>query len=233
LLVSISDPVKGIGAAMSELLNPSEGDDFEWVNAWATKSNPAPKSDPKVDPAPKQVSAPDTGAPATEQSAAPQPAPDASSPRKPAFDPEMFVHPATRRFFATFRTPPAAEPIAPPAAEPAPPPALLPEPPAAEVAVAEVTTPAAIVQREPAAVESSQVSLVPEADQLERDIAEIQRVRDALLAQPSFTIIDPHKVHGRFARLRNSDAVPIVIGTVVGLTLLIVFGAAASLITLR
>ena len=146
----------------------------------------------------------------------------------------MFVHPATRRFFATFRAPPAAEPVAPtvPQADEA----VAAPPPAADTQAPVAETPAAtapIVQHEPAAVESSQVSLVPEADQLERDIAEIQRVRDTLLAQPPFTIIDPRRVHGRFARLRNSDAVPIVIGTVVGLSLLIVFGAAASLITLR
>lgn len=222
---------------MSELLNPSEGDDYEWVNAWATKSNSAPKADLKAAPAPKPEPAPDAvAASAAPSPAAPAPA-DVSPPRKPTFDPDMFVHPATRRFFATFRAPPAAEPVAPAAPQADEPVAAAPPPAAADTQAPVPEAPAElapiVVQHEPAAVESSQVSLVPEADQLERDIAEIQRVRDALLAQPPFTIIDPRRVHGRFARLRNSDAVPIVIGTVVGLSLLIVFGAAASLITLR
>jgi len=65
-------------------------------------------------------------------------------------------------------------------------------------------------------------------DQLMRDIAEIERVRDALAAQPA-----PVFAKGRTQALtlvpaRTTDAVPVVIGGVLALVMLTVFGAAAA-----
>jgi hypothetical protein len=75
------------------------------------------------------------------------------------------------------------------------------------------------------------LSLVPDIapDQLERDIAEIEMRRDALYAEweRSQRGADPA------ARSRTSDYVPILLGTVLGFTLLVVFGAAASFVSLR
>jgi hypothetical protein len=66
-------------------------------------------------------------------------------------------------------------------------------------------------------------------DQLERDIAEIEVRRDALYAEweRAQRRADPA------ARSRTSDYVPILLGTVLGFTLLVVFGAAASFVSLR
>lgn len=66
-------------------------------------------------------------------------------------------------------------------------------------------------------------------DQLMRDIAEIERVRDALAAQPT-----PVFAKGRTQALtlvpaRTTDAVPVVIGGVLALVMLTVFGAAAAM----
>jgi hypothetical protein len=66
-------------------------------------------------------------------------------------------------------------------------------------------------------------------DQLMRDIAEIERVRDALAAQPA-----PVFAKGRTQALtlvpaRTTDAVPVVIGGVLALVMLTVFGAAAAM----
>ena len=62
-----------------------------------------------------------------------------------------------------------------------------------------------------------------------RDIAEIERVRDALAAQPG-----PVFAKGRTQALtlvpaRTTDAVPVVIGGVLALVMLTVFGAAAAM----
>lgn len=66
-------------------------------------------------------------------------------------------------------------------------------------------------------------------DQLMRDIAEIERVRDALAAQPT-----PVFAKGRTQALtlvpaRTTDPVPVVIGGVLALVMLTVFGAAAAM----
>jgi hypothetical protein len=83
-----------------------------------------------------------------------------------------------------------------------------------------------------AAVEAAQPVKAPtpiSPDQLMRDIAEIERVRDALAAQPT-----PVFAKGRTQALtlvpaRTTDAVPIVIGGVLALVMLTVFGAAAAM----
>ncbi len=80
---------------------------------------------------------------------------------------------------------------------------------------------------------ASPATLVPGPGLLEHDIAEIERACE-VLAEPAPFVIDARKLRrSRLAALRNSDSVPILVGSVVGATLLLVFGAAASLISLR
>jgi hypothetical protein len=67
------------------------------------------------------------------------------------------------------------------------------------------------------------------ADQLMRDIAEIERVRDALAALP---IAMPYSRRTQALTLvpsRTTDPVPVVIGGVLALVMLTVFGAAAAM----
>ncbi len=70
----------------------------------------------------------------------------------------------------------------------------------------------------------------PQPDQLARDIADIQRARDAIAALPGRTF---SAERGRQALMlvpsRASDAVPVVIGGVLALVMLTVFGAAAAM----
>jgi hypothetical protein len=68
-----------------------------------------------------------------------------------------------------------------------------------------------------------------EAAQLARDIAEIVAVRDRLLAMP----IAARPSSRAQPLLRTSDYVPILVGAVLAFTSLIVFGAAASFVSLR
>jgi hypothetical protein len=66
-------------------------------------------------------------------------------------------------------------------------------------------------------------------DQLERDIAEIEIRRDELYAEWERS----QRSNDPAARSRTNDYVPILLGTVLGFTLLVVFGAAASFVSLR
>jgi hypothetical protein len=66
--------------------------------------------------------------------------------------------------------------------------------------------------------------------QLERDIAEIEFVRDRLLSESASA---PRKTVDRFPLARTSDFVPILVGGVLAFTSLVVFGAAASFVSLR
>src|SRR5262245_18954808 len=65
-------------------------------------------------------------------------------------------------------------------------------------------------------------------DQFARDIAEIQMVRDRLLAMPP-----AHEGRFRAFAVRTSDAAPILVGVVLAFTSLIVFAVAASFVSLR
>lgn len=66
-------------------------------------------------------------------------------------------------------------------------------------------------------------------DQLALDVAEIEIVRDKLLARPP-----AHDASlGTIAPVRTSDAVPILVGVVLALTSMIVFAVAASFVSLR
>ena len=73
----------------------------------------------------------------------------------------------------------------------------------------------------------ARTSAANDADLLARDIAEITRRRDQLLAMSGAA------AGGRPTAWRTSDYVPIVVGAVLAFTSLIVFGAAASFVSLR
>jgi hypothetical protein len=70
------------------------------------------------------------------------------------------------------------------------------------------------------------ISISP--DQLMRDIAEIERVRDALAAQPQ-PVFAKGRAQALTAPPRTTDPVPVVIGGVLALVMLTVFGAAAAM----
>ena len=84
---------------------------------------------------------------------------------------------------------------------------------------------------EPADAARLQRSLTAE-DQLARDLAEIAQVRDALLAgtgapEPQAKALGSRVVWLPYALRRTADSVPVLLGTVLGLLILIVFSAAA------
>jgi hypothetical protein len=67
-------------------------------------------------------------------------------------------------------------------------------------------------------------------DQLARDIADIERARDALAQLPVGTFSARRGVQAlTLVPSRTSDAVPVVIGGVLALVMLTVFGAAAAM----
>jgi hypothetical protein len=67
-------------------------------------------------------------------------------------------------------------------------------------------------------------------NQIELDVAEIEVRRDALLAEWEH---ERRTTAATVARSRTTDSVPILLGCVLGFTLLVVFGAAASFVSLR
>jgi hypothetical protein len=91
--------------------------------------------------------------------------------------------------------------------------------PAAETIAVEIAAERRVVRMEPT---------IP-SDQLMRDIAEIERTRDALAAMPvpvygkrrtqALTLVAP----------RTTDPVPVIVGGVLALVMLTVFGAAAAM----
>jgi hypothetical protein len=90
---------------------------------------------------------------------------------------------------------------------------------------------AATIATDPAPAEEPVAADIPLApDQLERDIAEIELVRDRLLSEAERTDEAPEATA---PRSRTSDLVPILVGGALGFILLVVFGAAASFVSLR
>lgn len=68
--------------------------------------------------------------------------------------------------------------------------------------------------------------VVPPDDQLMRDIAEIERVRDRLAALP----VPMRRTQAlTLASSRTTDPVPVVVGGVLALVMLTIFGAAAAM----
>ena len=67
-------------------------------------------------------------------------------------------------------------------------------------------------------------------DQLTRDVAEIERTRDSLAALPVGTFSVRRRTQAfTLVPARTSDPVPVVIGGVLALVMLTVFGAAAAM----
>jgi hypothetical protein len=67
-------------------------------------------------------------------------------------------------------------------------------------------------------------------DQLMRDIAEIERVRDALAAVPVAGVLPKRRTQAfTLVPSRTTDPVPVVVGGVLALVMLTVFGAAAAM----
>jgi hypothetical protein len=66
--------------------------------------------------------------------------------------------------------------------------------------------------------------------QIERDMAEIELVRDRLLCESTPA---PRRTADCLASVRTSDCVPILVGGVLAFTSLVVFGAAAWFVSLR
>ena len=67
------------------------------------------------------------------------------------------------------------------------------------------------------------------ADQLARDIAEIERARDALAQLPVAVAFTKRTQALTLVPARTTDPVPVVVGGVLALVMLTVFGAAAAM----
>ncbi|MFL5058879.1 MAG: hypothetical protein ACJ8DQ_02260 [Xanthobacteraceae bacterium] len=78
--------------------------------------------------------------------------------------------------------------------------------------------------------EGNDAEAILDLTRIERDIAEIELVRDRLL---SASAPARRRTADRLALARTSDYVPILVGGVLAFTSLVVFGAAASFVSLR
>ncbi len=96
-----------------------------------------------------------------------------------------------------------------------------------ETATAEAVAPAPVTPSKPAIVASPAPTLP--ADQLMRDIAEIERVRDALDQLPVAVSFSKRTQALTLVPARTTDPVPVVVGGVLALVMLTVFGAAAAM----
>ena len=220
-------------------------DDFEWVNAWATSMRPAAPASPSAGPraaqrtetprpeAPRQDRAPaqrggkETSAPADRAVRVPKPSPVAPTANDHAVSPLDGDHAIAMM----------SEPVA--------------TPPANRRAgrwtslfrlASRASTPEADAARDLFVLDAPDVP-APSADahdgaqsrsatardayQLARDMVEIVLRRDQLATMPLGPRFD------RPARSRTSEYVPILVGAVLAFTSLIVFGAAASFVSLR
>ena len=171
--------------------------DYDWVNVWASASGVT------TDAVTSETAA--TPEPAAAAVPAPEPAAVVAAPDEPAVEiiapPERALAPRIARFVASKAVAAAA---AGGAAAPAKP----------EVQA----SPARIAVPRPAISE-------PLPDQLMRDIAEIERVRDALAAGP----VGRHMRTFMLVPSRSGgDVAPLLIGGVLALVMLTVFGAAAA-----
>jgi hypothetical protein len=75
----------------------------------------------------------------------------------------------------------------------------------------------------------ARVSRAVPDDQLMRDIAEIERARDALAAMPLARSFSRRTEALTLVPARTTDPVPVVVGGVLALVMLTVFGAAAAM----
>lgn len=90
------------------------------------------------------------------------------------------------------------------------------------------TAAAPVVVPKPAVAPVTRIAPVPD-DQLMRDIAEIERVRDALAAIPVAVSFRQRTQALTLVPARTTDPVPVVVGGVLALVMLTVFGAAAAM----
>jgi hypothetical protein len=81
----------------------------------------------------------------------------------------------------------------------------------------------------PASAEPAPMAAPAPENQLMRDIAEIERARDALESLPLGTFSARRRQALTLVPGRTGDAVPVVIGGVLALVMLTVFGAAAAM----
>ncbi|HMK78473.1 MAG TPA: hypothetical protein VK438_02440 [Xanthobacteraceae bacterium] len=85
-------------------------------------------------------------------------------------------------------------------------------------------------QPRPAAPIAARFEAAVPDDQLMRDIVEIERARDALAALPVAVTLGRRRTQAlTLVAPRTSDPVPVVVGGVLALVMLTVFGAAAAM----
>ena len=98
---------------------------------------------------------------------------------------------------------------------------------AAPVVESQPEEPPEVIAPEPAL---PSITYTQPQDQLTRDVAEIERTRDALAALPLGTFSVRRRTQAlTLVPARTSDPVPVVIGGVLALVMLTVFGAAAAM----
>jgi len=99
------------------------------------------------------------------------------------------------------------------------------------VAAPAVMAPAdAVVSAPPKPIMTARIAPALPADQLMRDIAEIERARDALAAMPVMVSSSKRRTQAlTLVPSRTTDPVPVVVGGVLALVMLTVFGAAAAM----
>ena len=101
---------------------------------------------------------------------------------------------------------------------------------AAPVAESAVTAPAEAVATAPPQPMTARIAPSLPADQLMRDLAEIERARDALAAIPVMVSSSKRRTQAlTLVPSRTTDPVPVVVGGVLALVMLTVFGAAAAM----
>lgn len=98
----------------------------------------------------------------------------------------------------------------------------------AEAAPVDVEPAVAVAAPKPAVAPVARIAAVPD-DQLMRDIAEIERVRDMLAAIPVAVSFRQRTQALTLVPARTTDPVPVVVGGVLALVMLTVFGAAAAM----
>ena len=93
-----------------------------------------------------------------------------------------------------------------------------------------VTAPAEAVVAPPPKPMTARIAPALPADQLMRDIADIERARDALAAMPVMVSSSKRRTQAlTLVPSRTTDPVPVVVGGVLALVMLTVFGAAAAM----
>jgi len=98
----------------------------------------------------------------------------------------------------------------------------------AQPAVSELVAP--VAEKAPAAVVIAPIGSSLPDDQLMRDIAEIEKARDALAAMPVGGFSAKRRTQAlTLVPSRRSDPAPVIIGGVLALVMLTVFGAAAAM----